>query len=318
MANEDLYGVLGVSRGADEKEIKKAYRRLARELHPDHTKGDKAAEERFKKVSAAYAVLGDREKRKLYDQYGIDGLRDGFDPEMWRRYGGGFGGRPGTGARPQGVEFDFGGFSGFGSLEDVFESLFGGSGFGRRGAVRGRGASPFDIRAPGAQVQSVIEVDLLDAVLGRELQIAVPIGPEQRKLKVKVPRGIEDGQSMRLKGQGAKSPEGGPAGDLLLEIRIRDHPRYRRTGMDLEVREVITVGQAYRGTSLPVETPWGKVKVTVPAGTQGGQRLRVKGHGVRKGRGGESGDLYVQLSIRIPTQQGPEVEEAIEKLEQMY
>lgn len=315
--NEDFYSVLGVSRGADEKEIKKAYRRLARELHPDHTKGDKTAEERFKTVSAAYAVLGDKEKRKLYDQYGIDGLRDGFDPEMWRQYGGGFSGRPGGGGRPaRGVEFDFGGFSGFGSLEDVFESLFGGSGFSRRGGVRTRSGSPFDIRAPGVQVHSVIDVDLLDAVLGRELQIAVPIDAERRKLKVKVPQGIEDRQSMRLKGQGARSQDGGTAGDLLLEIRIRDHPRYRRSGLDLEVRETITVGQAYRGSSLPVETPWGKVKVTVPAGTQGGQRMRVKGHGVR--RGGESGDLYVQLAIRIPTKRDSELDDVIEKLEQMY
>jgi curved DNA-binding protein len=316
MVNEDLYRVLGVARDADEKEIKKAYRKLARELHPDHTKGDKLAEERFKKVSAAYAVLSDREKRKLYDQYGIDGLRDGFDPEMWRRYGG-HGNRTGRGGpSPRGAEFDFGGFSGFGSLEDVFESLFGGAGFSSRtGATRG-GTGPFDIRTPGAQVHSVIEIDLLDAVLGRELQIAVPISAEQRKLKVKVPQGIGDGQTMRLRGQGAGSPNGGPAGDLLLEIKVRDHSRYRRLGNDLEVREAITVGQAYRGTSLPVETPWGRVKVTVPAGTQGGQKLRVKGHGIRAGA--SAGDLYVQLAIRIPTSRDGEVGEVIDKLEQMY
>jgi DnaJ-class molecular chaperone len=316
MMNEDLYQVLGVSRSADEKEIKKAYRKLARELHPDHTKGDKGAEERFKKVSAAYAVLSDKEKRKLYDQYGIDGLRDGFDPEMWRRYGG-FGGQTrGRGRPDQGAEFDFGGFSGFGSLEDVFESLFGGSGYTRRGATGRAGGGPFDIRTPGAQVHSTIEIDMLDAVLGRELQIAVPIGGERRKLKVKVPKGIDDGQTMRLRGQGARSPDGGAPGDLLLEIKVRGGGRYRRNSNDLQVRESITVGQAYRGTSLPVETPWGRVKVTVPPGTQGGQKLRVRGHGVRTGSA--SGDLYVALAIKIPTVRGDEVDEVIEKLEQMY
>jgi len=316
MGNDDLYKVLGVSREADEKEIKKAYRKLARELHPDHTKGDKRAEERFKKVSAAYAVLSDKQKRKLYDQYGIDGLRDGFDPEMWKRYGG-FGGQSRTGGRaPRGAEFDFGGFSGFGSLEDVFESLFGGGGFSKRTGATRTSSGPFDVRSPGVQVHSTIEIDLLDAVLGRELQIAVPIGNERRKLKVKVPRGIGDGQTMRLRGQGGRSPDGGPGGDLMLEIRVREHARYRRDGMNLEVRESITVGQAYRGTTLPVETPWGKVKVTVPPGTQGGQKLRVKGHGIRSGKG--SGDLYVQVSIRIPTARSAEVEEAIDKLEQMY
>jgi curved DNA-binding protein len=316
MSNEDLYQVLGVARDADEKEIKKAYRKLARELHPDHTEGDKRAEERFKKVSAAYAVLSDREKRKLYDQYGIDGLRDGFDPEMWRRYGGFGGGAGGGGRVPRGAEFDFGGFSGFGSLEDVFESLFGGAGFGSRSGATGGGTTPFEMRTPGAQVHSIIEIDLLDAVLGRELQIAVPIGADRRKLKVKVPQGIADGQTMRLRGQGAGSPNGGRAGDLLLEIKVRDHPRYRRVGDDLEVREAITVGQAYRGTALPVETPWGRVRVTVPAGTQGGQKLRVKGHGIRTRE--RSGDLYVQLAIKIPTSREGEVEEVIDRLERMY
>ncbi|MBW2278101.1 MAG: hypothetical protein JRF63_11440, partial [Deltaproteobacteria bacterium] len=252
--------------------------------------------------------------RKLYDKYGIDGLRDGFNPEMWQRYGG-FGSQPGRAGRaPSGT--DFGGFSGFGSLEDVFESLFGGAGFSQRGASARGGAGPFDMRTPGAQVHSVIEIDVLDAVLGRELQIVVPISGERRKLKVKVPQGIGDGQTMRLRGQGAHSQAGGPAGDLLLEIKIREPGRYRRAGNDLVVRESVTVCQAYRGTSLPLETPWGRVVVTVPAGTQGGQKLRVKGHGVRGS--GAAGDLFVQLSIRIPTARDTNVEEAIDKLEQMY
>jgi molecular chaperone DnaJ len=136
MAKDDLYEILGVSRGASETEIKKAYRKLARELHPDRNKNNKQAEERFKKVSAAYAVLGNKEKRKLYDQFGVDGLRDGFDPQKWRQYGGGFTGEwPPSGRGYQSQNFDFGGFSGFGALEDIFESLFGG---GPRGRAAGR------------------------------------------------------------------------------------------------------------------------------------------------------------------------------------
>ena len=173
MSNEDLYAVLGVSRSASKEEIKKAYRKLARELHPDRNQENKSAEERFKKVSAAYAVLGDEEKRKMYDQYGIDGLRDGFDPNMWKRYGGyadrGSGGRVETNF---GGGFDFGGFQGFGAMEDIFESLFGKrGGRGRRKAENTAWGG--GIPEKGAQVRSVLEIELMDAILGRELVDAI-------------------------------------------------------------------------------------------------------------------------------------------------
>jgi DnaJ-class molecular chaperone len=312
MSSEDFYAILGVARGATDKEIKKAYRKLARELHPDKNKDNPAAEERFKKVSAAYAVLSDSDKRGKYDKYGIDGLRDGFDPEMWNRYGGGPGGARHHGGRP-GSPFDQGGFSGFGAMEDIFESLFGGRG---GPGSRSRGGAQWGMGQKGAQVSSVLEVDLLDAVLGRELQIAINVDGENRKLKVKVPGGIEDGQTMRLKGQGAKGMAGGPAGDLLLEIRIRRDADYERSGFDLTRREMITVGQAYNGAVLPIETPWGQVKLSVPEGTQGGQRMRLKGKGIKKGD--KKGDLYVQLMLKIPTGRNEQIEEAVAALEALY
>jgi len=324
MPDEDLYKILEVSRGASESEIKKSYRRLARKLHPDRNKDDKQAEERFKQVSAAYAVLGDKEKRALYDKYGIDGLRDGFDPAQWERYGG-FprGGGPGGGSPFGGG--DFGGFSGFGSMEDIFESLFGGRGRGRvrtnmggpGGNPFGGGVDPFGGRpATGPQVRSTLEVGLLDAVIGRELQLVIPIEGERHKLTVKVPRGIEDGQTIRLRGQGGNAPGGGPRGDLLLEVKVREEGGYRRLGDDLERRLSVTVGQAYQGAVLPVETPWGKLDVTIPPGTQGGQKLRLKGQGVR--RKDRRGDLFVQIAIRIPTSRDDDVEAAVEELERHY
>ncbi len=310
---EDFYSVLGVDRDAAAGEIKKAYRNLARKHHPDRNQGKKDAEERFKKISAAYAVLGDEKKRGLYDRYGVDGLRDGFDPEMWERYGKTAGGRGRSGSSP-GEDFDFGGFSGFGSMEDIFESLFGkGTSGGRRRRAR---VAWEDIPQPGAQVRSVLEVDLMDAVLGRELDIAVGVGSETRRLKVKVPAGVEEGQMIRLGGQGAKGRGGAARGDLLLEVRLKGDPVYERNGNDLERRMMVTMGEAYRGGEIEVETPWGKGRLRIPAGTQGGTRFRLKGQGIRKK--GAKGDMLVRMDIRVPTGRDEETEAAVSALESQY
>lgn len=310
MHDEDLYRILGVAKGATGAEIKKAYRKLARELHPDRSKGNKNDEERFKKVSAAYAVLGNAEKRKLYDAYGIDGLRDGFDPKAWERARG-FGG---GGARPGAGGADFGGFAGFGGMEEIFEALFGGGG-PRRGGPRRR---EWDVRvgSRGPDVRAQMEVGLLDAVLGRELQIVVPIEGERRSLKVKLPRGIEGGKSIRLKGQGARGSGDGGDGDLIVEIAVREDERYARRGPDLVKREDVTVGKAYFGGPLEVETPWGKGQVVVPPGTRGGTRIRIKGHGVRAGD--RAGDLYVEINIVLPERKGEAVEAAVREMERLY
>jgi curved DNA-binding protein len=314
LSTEDFYKILGVGKEAKKEEIKKAYRKLARELHPDRNNNNKEAEEKFKKVSAAYAVLGDEEKRKKYDTYGIDGLRDGFDQQMWKQYGennsrgrgeyrgGGFGG------------FDFGGFEGFGAMEDIFESLF--------GTQRRRKESYAEkeywkkTKQKGTKVKSKLEVELMDAVIGRELQLIVPIEGEKKKLKIKIPQGIESGKTMRLKGQGAKSKNGGPPGDLLLEIIVKKDKIYERIGEDLYKREVIKIGEAYNGTVKDVNTPWGEVKVTIPKGTQGGSKLRLRGKGIKKEN--KNGDLYINVAIAIPKKSAKEAKEAIEILEKYY
>lgn len=317
MDSEDLYKILEVSRDASDAEIKKSYRRLARELHPDRNRNDKVSEERFKKVSAAYAVLSDKKKKELYDKYGVDGLRDGFDPNMWNQYGGYHGGWPGPGAHAYGSngEFDFGGFSGFGALEDIFENLFGG-GMGKRGRTGRAAGTRWNVAQGGAQVKSTLEVELMDVVLGRELQIAIPIKGKRKSLKVKIPKGIESGKTIRLKGQGEESPNGGPSGDLLLEIMVKKDASYQRDGLDLTKKQNITIGQAYNGAVIPVETPWGSIKVTIPKGAQGGQRLRIKEKGME--RGSKKGDLYIVLNITIPKSRSKRTKEAVAKLEEMY
>ncbi|MCP4604998.1 MAG: DnaJ domain-containing protein [Proteobacteria bacterium] len=313
MTDGDLYRILEVSRGATEAEIKKAYRKLARELHPDKNKDNKRAEERFKKVSAAYAVLGDKEKRKIYDKYGIDGLRDGFDAEAWQQYGGGFKRWPPRGAYQRGTT-DFGGFEGFGALEDIFEGLFGSEGKGRtRGRPRKKS---WGMGEQGGQIKSELEVEMMDAIKGRELDIVLPMDNKKKKLKVKVPRGIESGQTIRLKGQGQESTNGGPPGDLHLKIKIKKDREYERKEINLIKKEQITVGQAYNGAVIPVDTPWGKVNLSVPRGTQGGQKLRLKEKGVKKGK--ETGDLFIQIAIVIPKKRDEETKKAVEILEERY
>ena len=285
---------------------------MARELHPDRNKDNKEAEEKFKKVSAAYTVLGDEEKRKLYDQYGIDGLRDGFDPNMWQQYGG-FGGGSGAGGFDFGGQrVDFGGFQGFGAMEDIFESLFGGR---RRG--RSRGTAPWGGGAEkGPSVRSILEVELMDAVLGRELEIVIPIEGERKKLKVKIPEGIESGKTIRLKEQGGRSRNGGTPGDLMLEIKLRKDRNYERHGADLTKKEKITVKEAYEGTQKDIETPWGALKVTIPPGTQGGSKMRLRGKGIKNGEA--RGDLYLQLVVQIPTKRNKKTQEAVDMLDKCY
>lgn len=317
METEDFYKILNVARDASEAEIKKAYRKRARELHPDRNKDNPAAEELFKKVSAAYAVLGDKEKKKIYDEFGIDGLRDGFDPNLWRKYGGGF---PGGGRVPHqgggaGAGYgDFGGFEGFGAMEDIFESLFGQAGRGGRGAGR---HVQWEQARKGPEVRSSIEIDLMDAVVGKELQILVPIEGTQKRLRVKIPRGIDNGQTIRLKGQGAPSMSGrGQPGDLMLEVKIKKDSEYERSGLDLTKKQSMTIGQAYFGSIIIVSTPWGNVNLRIPKYTNGGQKMRLKGKGVKQGK--KQGDLYVQLYIALPSRNDETADRIVKEMESLY
>ncbi|MBN2343307.1 MAG: DnaJ domain-containing protein [Deltaproteobacteria bacterium] len=306
--NNDLYEELGLSKNASESEIKKAYRKLAREYHPDRNKDNPLAEEKFKKVAAAYAVLSDQKKKSLYDKYGIDGLRDGFDENQWRQYGGG-------GGSPFG-DVNFGGFSGFGGMESIFETLFGGGGRTRRSPASGVPPWSASGGQKGADVKSTLEIDMMDAVMGKELELLVPVAGEQKKLKVKIPKGIESGKSIRLKNQGEKGAFGGASGDLLLELKIRDNGPYRRQGDNLVAEQSITLGQAYFGDTINVETPWGEGKLRIPPHTQGGTKMRVKGHGIRRGE--VKGDLFVQINIRVPTGDSKKLEELIKKIDKSY
>jgi DnaJ-class molecular chaperone len=209
---------------------------------------------------------------------------------------------------------DFGGFTGFGGMENIFETLFGGASREGRGARRVEWSG--GARGKAYETRSQMEVDLLDAVLGRELQIVVPIDGERRSLKVTLPKGIESGKSIRLRGQGGSAGRRGARADLIIEIQVRENDVYIRKGMDLVKREDVTVGHAFFGGPLSVETPWGRGKVNVPAGTRGGNRLRIKGHGVRVGEA--AGDLYVQLNIVLPERRDAAVEEAMRNLEALY
>lgn len=298
----DFYKDLGVSRDASADEIKKAYRKLAGQLHPDKNPGDKKSETRFKAVNRAHQVLSDPEKRKLFDEFGEDGLREGFNPQAARAYQ-----RAASGAgRGRGgavnLEDFLGGAAQGGGLSDLFGDLFGGGG----GGARGR-RSP----ARGADLQSEVAVDLASALRGAELKLRLQDGGDE--VTVRVPAGAGDGDKVRVAGQGAPGAVGGQPGDLLLTIRVQPHPFFERSGLDLYLDLPITAGEAYRGAKVRAPTPDGPVTLTVPRHAQSGQVLRLKGKGVK--RKNETGDLFVRFQIKLPTASSAEVEKAVETLE---
>lgn len=278
----DPYSVLGVHRTADADTIRKAYKKLARKFHPDVSKAPDA-EARFKEVNAAYDVVGDAEKRKLYDRYGDVSTRPGFDPRRARRGG-----------------FDFG--AGV-DVDDLLGGLYGG------------GFSSRPRRGSDQQVQ--LSIPLLDAVRGAEREISVrrPDGTLDR-LKVPVPAGARDGGRVRLKGQGLPPRGGGPCGDLVVRLQIQPHPVLRRVENDLEMDVPITILEAIEGASITVPTPTGDVKLRVPPGTVGGARLRIRGRGIQKRSG--KGDLYLILRPVAPASTDDAILEAARTLEEAY
>jgi curved DNA-binding protein len=307
---EDLYAVLGVPKGADADSIKKAYRKLAGQLHPDKNPGNQKAEDRFKQVNHAYDVLGDAKKRKLYDEFGEDGLREGFDPERMRAYRqwatqqgrAARAGQPGVSYSVGGQEVD---------LEDLFANS-GGGGIGDMfGDLIGRARRS---RGPvkGPDFESEITIDLPSALRGARLELR-PHGQAGAPVTVRIPAGADEGSRVRIAGQGGPSPSGGPPGDLVLTIHVTPHPHFRREGDDLHLDLPVTVAEAYHGAKVKVPTVEGSVALKVPAGTQSGNVVRLRGKGVeRKGR--PTGDLFVHFMIRIPTGGGAEVKELVDKL----
>jgi DnaJ-class molecular chaperone len=300
----DFYKELGVSREATADEIKKAYRKLAAELHPDKNPGNKKAEARFKNVNRANQVLSDPAKRKLYDEFGEDGLREGFDADTVRAYRsatrGGRVRQPGAGVSLEdlfggGVPGGGGGGAGIG---DMFGDLFGG---------RGRRTGPHK----GSDIASEVRVDFVSAIRGAELRLRVQDGGEE--VKVRVPPGAGDGDRVRIAGHGAPGEFGGPPGDLILTIRVDAHPRFERSGLDLYLDLPVTIGEAFGGAKVRVPTPDGSVTLTVPKHAQSGQVARLKGKGVK--RQSQQGDLYVRFEVKLPTKESSAVEKAVETLD---
>jgi curved DNA-binding protein len=304
----DFYEDLGVSRTATPDEIQRAYRKLARTYHPDVNK-DPGAEERFKDVSEAYDVLSDPETREKYDRFGpqFRQVADDVDPDLWAAAQRGGARGAGRARRPSGA--GPGGFEGWTTVsgDDIsgggdvdFDDLFGGI-FGRRrrGPVR------------GADQEVEIELSLEDAYTGGHRRITLP-GPDgTRSYEVNIPPGVTPGQRIRLAGQGAQGEAG--AGDLYLVVSIALHPRFRLDGRDLTVDLPVTPWEAALGAKVPVETPGGEAKVTVPAGSSSGRRLRLRGKGLPNPKG-KPGDLYAEVKIMVPRKVNDRERELFEEL----
>jgi len=295
MAEKNLYAALGVPRDADEDQIRKSYRQLARRYHPDVNPNDKKAEERFKEISFAYDVLSDPEKRARYDEFGEQGLAPGFDPEQARAYR-----RWSEGARRSPVHEEFAESI---DLEDLLSRL-GGTGFAR-GEWR---------RRSGRDAHAEIEVDFADAALAREVRVQI----EGRSgLRVRVPPGAHDGTRIRLAGQGEPGAEGGAAGDLYLTLRVLPHAFFRREGADLALDLPVTIPELVLGAEVEVPTLDGSASVRIPPHSKAGQRLRLRGKGAAK-REGERGDLYLRLSPELPEGGREELDDIAKRMESLY
>ena len=325
MKKRDYYEVLGVSRGASEADIKKAYRRLARKLHPDVNPGDKGAQRKFQEVQEAYEVLKDGEKRKAYDRFGHAGPAGGFEGAPGGP--GGFGGFSGTGAPFEGFEFQSG------DLSDLFGNLFGGA--GRR---------PRTQPEKGEDASGSVEIPFRDAVLGGTASLAIrrdhtcercggtgrvgrnacPVCQgtghvaKSETVKIKIPEGTENGGAIRVPGKGGEGVLGGPSGDLYVTVHVTPHPYFERQGDDIHGEVPITVKEAYEGAEIEVPTIHGTVRAKLPPGTQARQKFRLRGKGVKSPRGGGIGDHIYSVRILVPRSVTPAGRDAATLLESLY
>jgi len=334
---KDYYEVLGIKRDASQDQIKQAYRKLARKFHPDLNPGDKNAEEQFKGLQEAYDVLSDPENRKLYDQYG----------DNWRAVKSGAGAPPpgwegaqrsSRGAGPSAGGFDFGDFDfsdfrsagGAGGF-DIFEEMFGGSGRGRgRRSGRGRDVEAeleLSIEEAHRGVRRTIQMEVAETCPtcgGSGLEDGKPCETcggagevlKPKRIEVNIPAGVRDGSTVRLAGQGGTGSNGSEPGDLYLHIRLRPHPVFTVKGDDLEVELPITPWEAVLGAKVAAPTIDGKVELTIPPGAKSGQRLRLRGQGLNKRKGGR-GDEYVRLKIVVPKQVSAEERRLYEELKRI-
>ena len=297
---KDYYEILGLPRSASDTEIKKSFRKLAREFHPDVAKDKKRAEEKFKEINEAYEVLSDPAKRKKYDELGAN-WKTGAEfrpPPGWEQFSGGqaFHGR---GAGGEEFEFHFGG-TGF---SDFFEQLFGSMGRGRTGFRRTAGFEEDEFSERGRDVEGDIMVSLEEAMRGsvRAVNVRHTVGRSVKTEthRVKIPPGVTEGQRLRLAGRGEAGTGGGAAGDLYLRVRLAKHPDFEIEDHDLIYEAELAPWEAVLGVNLSVPTLDGRVGIKIPAGTQNGQKLRVRGRGLPQ-RDGARGDLIVVAQIAVP------------------
>ncbi len=291
---DDLYSVLGVAKSASAEDIAKAYRKLAKKLHPDLNPGDKAAEEKFKQITAAYDILGDADKRRRFDLGEIDASgQERPQQRYYREYAGGE-----DGARYRSTA----GFEDLGGFSDLFGDLF-----GRGGGGAGMRGERFAMRGQDAQYR--LEIDFLEAVNGAKKRITLPDGGT---LDVTIPAGVTEGQVMRLKGKGMPGMGGGQTGDALVEILVRPHPVFQRDGDNILVEVPISFDEAVLGGKVEVPTITGNVFATVPPNSNTGKTLRLKGRGI-KGKGGKHGDEFVKLVVVMPERADDELKSFAEE-----
>ena len=309
MAAKDYYDLLGVKKSASDEEIKKAYRSQAKKFHPDKNKGNKEAENKFKEVSEAYAVLSDKEKREQYDRLGREAFSggqssgggspfNGFDFSQFTRE------RAGGGGRSQGRRGGPG--AGPGGFTDIFSDLFGGGGGFQQEPQR------------GSDLEAETTIEFRDAILGTTLELSLSRNERGGdKVKVKIPEGVADGARLRLRGKGSAGGPGAPPGDLNLLIHVRPHPFFERRGDDIYIDLPVTIGEAIRGAQVDVPTIHGPVRARIPAGTQGSQTFRISGKGVKK-KGTGYGDHYYRVQISVPKKLNAEASQALELIESAY
>ena len=329
---KDYYHTLGVAKTATEKEIKQAYRKLARKFHPDVNPGDKTSESKFKEINEAYEVLGDSDKRRKYDELGAN----------WRMYeqaqqqGHGFpGGSPfGPGGAGQDAwTINMGGPGGhrtmsqeemqdlFGNedpFSDFFRTFFGGAG-PREGGGRARAGGRAPRSQKGQDIEHAVELTLEEAYHGATRRVSIKQDGHARSVDVRIPVGVKDGSRVRAAGEGATGANGGSSGDLYLRVQVKSHAVFDRTGNDLQTRVAVPVTTAVLGGEAQVPTVTGSVRLKIPEGTQNGQVFRLKGHGMPQvGKPDDRGDLYAAVEVQLPralTKEQRQYYEALQKLE---
>jgi len=296
--DKDFYAVLGVSKDVSDAELKKTYRKLARQYHPDSNPGDTAAESRFKEISEAYSVLSDPSERAEYDQIRAMGSGARFTTGGAGGFEDAFGGMFGQGGRPR-TTYSAGGF------EDLLGGMFGGGGFGNTtGGYRGYGGP-----TPGADITATTTLDFATAIHGDTVTLQLPGG---KSTKVKIPAGVADGQKIKLRGKGQPSPDGGSAGDLVLTVSVRPHPVFERDGVNLRLDVPVTFAEAALGATIEVPTFDGApVRLRVAPGTPSGRVLRVKGRGVATAKA--TGDLLATVHVAVPSHLSSDAKKKLEE-----